>query len=152
MIKKGNYLTFFSIVSLLFITSLKAQMTNYTSLKVGHESTITDDDLTDKFSLFVGKGILTEDIAIAKSDFWADYVFEDDYNLLPLKEVEAFIDLKGHLPNIPSSRDVSEKGYNMHSINVLLLEKIEELTLHMIAQEKRISQMETQHSNSKVQK
>lgn len=73
------------------------------------------------------------------SPAWPDYVFEDDYNLLPLKEVEKHIEEKGHLPNIPSAKEVEEKGhFSLGVMNKKLLEKVEELTLYLIDQNKKL--------------
>ena len=65
-----------------------------------------------------------------------DYVFLDDYNLKLLEEVESFIDKNGHLENIPSAKQVEEEGWNVKSMNLKMLEKIEELTLYVIEQNK----------------
>lgn len=67
-----------------------------------------------------------------------DYVFEPDYELLSLEEVEAFIQANGHLPNIPSAIEVEENGIGLGEMNTMLLEKVEELTLHLITKEKEI--------------
>ena len=69
---------------------------------------------------------------------WADYVFSDDYKLPTLQEVEAHILENGHLINIPSAEDVAANGVLLGEINKLLLEKIEELTLYTIQQEKQL--------------
>ena len=61
---------------------------------------------------------------------------------MPLKEVENYIEQNGHLPNIPSAETMVEEGINLAEMNRLLLEKVEELTLHIIAQEKRIEILE----------
>ncbi len=71
-----------------------------------------------------------------------DYVFAKDYELKPLKEVENFIDQNGHLPGIPKAKEVEEKGVNVGELQVKLLEKIEEMTLHMIRMQKRIVELE----------
>ena len=68
---------------------------------------------------------------------WADYVFEEDYQLRPLSEVSDFIKENKHLPEIPSAKEVSEQGYNQTEINAKLLQKIEELTLYMIELEQK---------------
>lgn len=68
-----------------------------------------------------------------------DYVFKENYNLKSLEEVEAFINNKGHLPNIPSGKEMEEQGINLKDLNLKLLEKIEELTLYAIQQEYKIS-------------
>jgi len=73
---------------------------------------------------------------------WPDYVFEKNYELMPLNEVKNFIQKEGHLPNIPSAEKIEADGLNLGKMNALLLEKIEELTLHLIEQEKRISELE----------
>ncbi len=62
----------------------------------------------------------------------ADYVFESGYDLRTLKEVEDFIDEKGHLPGIPSAEEMQAKGMAVGELNTKLLEKVEELTLYVI--------------------
>ena len=70
---------------------------------------------------------------------WADYVFADDYALPSLGEVEAHIKEKRHLPGIPSAAEVKEAGgVELGEMQVKLLAKVEELTLHMIALEKQV--------------
>jgi hypothetical protein len=73
---------------------------------------------------------------------WADYVFEESYELMPLTEVEAFIDENQHLPNIPAANDMVETGLNVGDMQVKMMEKIEELTLYIIAQDKKINALE----------
>ena len=76
---------------------------------------------------------------------YPDYVFTEDYNLLSLDEVEAFIQANGHLPNVQSEADVEYgRSVNLTELSVSLLEKVEELTLYTIDQHKTIgSQQET---------
>jgi len=74
-----------------------------------------------------------------------DYVFKKDYELRTIKEVETFIAENGHLPGVPSEDDVIEQGsYNLGKMNILLLEKIEELTLYMIELKKENEQQKQQ--------
>lgn len=97
----------------------------------------------DEFRLFVKKGVRTEQVKVDMSaGKWADYVFADDYKLLSLKEVKKHIDENGHLPAMPSAEEVAEQGVNLGEMDAKLLEKIEELTLYIIEQEERISQLE----------
>jgi hypothetical protein len=71
---------------------------------------------------------------------WADHVFNKDYKLMSLAELEAFIKKNNHLPDIPSAKEVVEKeGIELGTMNAKLLEKIEELTLHMIEVNKQVS-------------
>ena len=67
---------------------------------------------------------------------WSDYVFAKNYKLAPLSEVEQHIKAEGHLPGVPSAQEVAEKGVSIGDMQSILLAKIEELTLHVIAQEK----------------
>lgn len=94
-------------------------------------------ELKNKYGMFVYKGILSEDYAIAPKSTWADFVFSRNYNLKPLKEVESFIAENEHLPDVPSAAQVAEEGYSQHDMNKVLLQKIEELTLYIIKQQKR---------------
>lgn len=80
-----------------------------------------------------------------------DYVFYADYNLKSLKEVETYIVAKGHLPNIPSAKELEINGLHLKEMNLRLLEKIEELTLYAIGQEKRIRTLEEDNCTSKKQ-
>lgn len=96
--------------------------------------------ILSKYSVFVQKGILSEDYAIAPKETWADYVFTKGHVLKPLKEIELYIQENGNLPNIPSATQIAKEGYNLHEMNVKFLEKIEELTLYTIAQQKSIDE------------
>jgi hypothetical protein len=68
-----------------------------------------------------------------------DYVFAEGYDLKPLAEVDRFIAANGHLPGVPSAAVVAETGLDMTQMQMAQLEKIEELTLHTIAQDREIS-------------
>ncbi|MEW7278604.1 hypothetical protein ABW636_08410 [Aquimarina sp. 2201CG1-2-11] len=69
---------------------------------------------------------------------WSDFVFYDDYKLPTLEEVETHIQQKGHLKDIPSAKEVAKNGIFLGEMDSKLLQKIEELTLYTIAQEKQI--------------
>jgi hypothetical protein len=73
---------------------------------------------------------------------WSDFVFDDDYKLMPLHEVEAFIKTNRHLPEIPSAREVEENGVSLGEISASLLQKIEELTLYVIDLKKENEQQQ----------
>lgn len=74
---------------------------------------------------------------------WCDYVFAPNYELMSLFEIEQFILSNRHLPDVPSESQVEEEGINLAEMNAILLKKIEEMTLHMIAMEKRVNELET---------
>lgn len=76
------------------------------------------------------------------STTWADYVFDEKYELKTIKELESFIKTNKHLPNVPSAEDVAKNGIDVVSMDAKLLEKIEELSLYIIQQNKRIEALE----------
>jgi trimeric autotransporter adhesin len=96
------------------------------------------------YRLYVDQGILTEKvkIAVAGSANWADYVFAKDYKLMPLAEVEQFVKINKHLPNVPSAAEMVKEGNDLGKTDAKLLEKIEELTLYIIEMEKKIGLLE----------
>ncbi|EAY28019.1 hypothetical protein M23134_02688 [Microscilla marina ATCC 23134] len=80
-----------------------------------------------------------------------DYVFENDYDLMPLEKVEAYIKANKHLPNMPSEAQVLKNGMDVGQINTILVEKVEELTLHTIAQQKHIKALKGEIAAFKAQ-
>lgn len=110
-------------------------------LSIGNVST------PGNYSLYVEKGILTEKVRVAlkNSSDWADYVFKKDYKLMPLTELETYIQNNQHLPNIPAAEQVKEQGIDLAEMNIKLLEKIEELTLYAIEQQKQIDALKEQN-------
>jgi hypothetical protein len=92
------------------------------------------------YLLWVEKGIVTNDFALAEPHEWMDKVFEADYELPSLKEVEQHIKEKGHLHTMRSEKEITEKGYSLHDMNKRMVQTIEELTLHAIEQEKKIAE------------
>ncbi len=91
------------------------------------------------YKLAVKGKIRAEEIKVETG--WADYVFKKDYYLPTLEEVENHIQEKGHLINIPSAKEVKENGIQLGEMNKLLLEKIEELTLYTLQQQKEIQKL-----------
>ena len=82
---------------------------------------------------------------------WADFVFYKDYKLPTLKEVEAHIKEKGHLQDIPSAKEVQENGIFLGEMNAKLLQKIEELMLYTLDQEKKLTHQEKEITTLKEQ-
>ncbi len=78
--------------------------------------------------------IISQEVLVSATG--ADYVFDPAYRLQPLSEVAAYIQANRHLPDIPSADEVKQKGMGVGEMEAKLLAKIEELTLHMIQQEK----------------
>ena len=73
---------------------------------------------------------------------WSDFVLDNNYKLKDLEEVESFIEDNNHLPDVPSEKEVLENGIQLGEMDATLLQKIEELTLYTISQEKKIKRLE----------
>jgi hypothetical protein len=87
---------------------------------------------------------------ISDTQTYADFVFKPDYRLPALSEVETHIKKHGHLPGIPSEAEARANGIDLARMQVQLLQKVEELTLHVIAQEKRIHSLENENNRLKT--
>ena len=105
-------------------------------------STAVYPNATGNYRLFVEGGILTEKVKVAlrSSANWADYVFANDYKLMPLNEVEAFVKTNKHLPGIDSAEQLAKDGIDVAQMQSKQMEKIEELTLYIIDQDKKIAE------------
>lgn len=99
---------------------------------------------TSEYALAVNGGIITTEVFIQEVDVWHDDVFNDDYKLIPLGDLQKFINANHHLPEVPSEAEVTERGYDMGEMQGLLLKKIEELTLYILRQEERITELENE--------
>ncbi|MFS4454734.1 hypothetical protein [Maribacter sp. 2304DJ31-5] len=108
---------------------------------------------TGSHKLAVGGSIGAREIKVEVGT-WSDYVFFSDYDLPTLEEVEKHIKEKGHLINIPSTKEVEANGIRLGEMNRLLLEKIEELTLYVIELKKQNDQqqIEIQRMNQLIMK
>ncbi len=96
------------------------------------------------YSLYVENGILTEHIRVSgiyDVANWKDYVFDNDYNLLSLGDLERYIIDNHHLPDIPSAKQVAAEGIDLAEMDAKLLQKIEELTLYILKQQKEIDML-----------
>jgi hypothetical protein len=107
--------------------------------------TPTSGDLSNigSFTLVVeGKiGSRNEVTVLNPGVAWPDYVFAPGYKLRTLPETEAYIQANGHLPEVPSAKEVEKEGVNLSAMNAALLQKIEELTLHVIQLRKELDEL-----------
>lgn len=96
------------------------------------------------YKMAIAGGIITEKVRVATNGslFWADFVFDPKYQLRPLAEVEKYIKQNNHLPDVPSTHDVNSNGIDIAQTEAILLQKIEELTLYVINQNKKIERLE----------
>jgi hypothetical protein len=90
------------------------------------------------FKLAIGGKMICEEVVVKLQVNWADYVFEKDYELPGLLEVEKFVRENKHLPGVPTAEDVRKDGISVGEMNVILLRKIEELTLYAIELKKEV--------------
>lgn len=91
--------------------------------------------------------ILAKEVKIAIANtHWADYVFDKKYNLMSLKDLEIFISKNKHLPDVPSNTEVENNGIDVIEMNATLLKKVEELTLYLLEQNKRIEKLEKENA------
>ena len=106
------------------------------------------------YKLYVKGGILTEKLRVADpaSSYWADYVFDKKYDLISLAELNTFILINKHLPGIPTSEEVQKDGVDIGEMQGKLLQKIEELTLYLIKQQKEIDQLNEAFINASSKK
>lgn len=96
----------------------------------------------DGYKLYVEEGILTEKlkVAVKNSEDWFDHVFNHDYPLIPITELEKYIKANNHLPDVPTTKEVMANGLDLGKMNGILLKKVEELTLYLIEIKKDLEQ------------
>jgi hypothetical protein len=102
------------------------------------------------YRLSVDGKIAAEELLIEDSGSWPDYVFEDGYELMSLEQLEESIEQNNCLPGLPTAVEVEENGFSVGEMQKIFLEKLEELTLYTIEQEKRINALEQE--NNKLRK
>ena len=119
------------------IMNLSATSYSFTTGKVGIGCVNNMND----FALAVQGGIVSSKVSVIDIDSWPDFVFGDGYNLMNLYELERFINTNQHLPDVPSAEEVSAGGIDLGEMNAILLQKVEELTLHIIELQKQIDEL-----------
>jgi len=110
---------------------------DFSSDKVG----INTSSVPSEYTLAVNGKTITEEVQVMLPIDWPDYVFAEDYNLMPLTTLEAEIKTLGHLPGVPSAEEVEANGHALGNMDAILLEKIEELTLHLIDMNKEMKKL-----------
>lgn len=94
--------------------------------------TIGTPTLPTGYKLAVDGKIICEEVYVRISDEWPDYVFEEQYQLKPLNEVEKYIAKHKHLPNVPDAKSIEAEGISIGEMQKIQMQKIEELTLYLI--------------------
>jgi hypothetical protein len=103
---------------------------------------IGTDNPTQKLS--VNGNIRAKEIRVETG--WSDYVFEKGYGLSSLDDVAKYIEQNKHLPGIPSAKEIQENGLAVGEVQTKMMEKIEELTLYVIKQERSINELKEQNA------
>ncbi|GHT03423.1 hypothetical protein AGMMS49525_08470 [Bacteroidia bacterium] len=109
----------------------------YMTIKQGNVG-IGKADPTNKLDV---NGIIHAKEVKVDNTGWADFVFNEDYKLRPLSEVNSFIQENKHLPEIPSASEVQKEGVNLGEMQTKLLQKVEELTLYLIQQNNTMQEL-----------
>lgn len=78
-----------------------------------------------------------------------DYVFETDYTLMPLSVLAKYLQENKHLPEVPAGKEIEEKGVNVSDMSMLLLKKVEELTLYMLELKNEITELKMENDSMK---
>lgn len=122
---------------------------------IGDATTLSTTSCPGNFRLFVKDGILTEHVMVTTygpGSCWPDYVFGENYDLLPLEKVEAFVKENGHLPNIPSEKQIEEDGgFELKEMAIKHMEKIEEVYLHLIDLNKEMKALKAENAELREQ-
>ncbi len=100
-------------------------------VRIGANQVSQSSDYYDDYMLSVDGTIITEKVVVSASE-WADHVFNDSYNLMPLLELKKYIEKNKKLPEIPDETEIKNSGVDLAEINARLLQKVEELTLYLI--------------------
>jgi len=105
---------------------------------------------TPQSALAVNGTITAKEVVVTLTG-WADHVFNSDYKLMSLNELEKSIKTDRHLPGIPSADEVKKNGVSIGDMQAKLLQKVEELTLHVIEQNKKLENLKTENETLKKQ-
>lgn len=110
--------------------------------KVQIGQTLPDPTLHSDYKLAVAGKIVGQPLYITRPSSWADHVFAPTYRLRPLPELADYIARNAHLPDVPNTTEVLRDGYDLSQMNARLLQKVEELTLYVIALNQKVAVLE----------
>jgi hypothetical protein len=96
------------------------------------------------YKLSVSGKIICEELRVNLVASWPDYVFKKDYSLLPVEQLGSYVEENGHLPNVPAAAEIEKTGFDVGNMQKIMMEKIEELSLYIIEQQKQIKELKEQ--------
>jgi hypothetical protein len=105
---------------------------------------------TQGYKLAVNGGILCEEVKVITDVPDADYVFDTDYDLRTIPELDSYVKENKHLPDIPSAEQFKKDGYKVGEMDEMLLRKVEEMTLYLIALDKKVKALEQENKELKI--
>ena len=123
---------------------------NQPRLKISYNGNIAIGDITPQAKLHVDGSVIASSILVQAQT--ADFVFDSNYLLMNLSELKTFIEKHKHLPDIPSAEEMDESGVDLATMNKLLLQKVEELTLYLLDQQDQITKLSDEVRNLKKSK
>ena len=94
------------------------------------------------YKLIVEGKVAAREFVATLATNWPDFVFAKEYKLMPLNELESYVNVNKHLPDVPSAAEISEKGVSLGEMNSTLLQKIEEFSIYIIEQNKKIENLQ----------
>mgnify|MGYP000728305454 CR=1 FL=1 len=103
------------------------------------------DSIASGYDLVVGGAMISESMVMKLQANWPDYVFRDEYKLPSLSSIKAYIEKHKHLSGLPSATEVAAKGLDIPETNRKLLEKVEELTLHLLELQKGLKELKLEN-------
>ncbi len=103
-------------------------------------------DVPVGYQLAVKGKIIAEEVRCQLFADWPDYVFHQDYKLMSIDDLQKEIDRLGHLPGIPSAKEIDDAGVDLGDMQVRMMEKIEQLTLYIIELNEKIEVLEKQQT------
>jgi hypothetical protein len=122
----------------------------FTSLGNGISNVGIGTTDTRGYKLAVAGSVIAESLKVKNHAGWPDFVFARDYRLPSIPEVEAFVKAHNHLPGIPSAAEVATDGIDVGEMNKKLLQKVEELTLYLIEEHKKVAVLQAEMAELKA--
>lgn len=102
---------------------------------------VNRENTTAGYSLAVDGGLITTKVYIQDVEDWPDYVFDETYRLMPLRQLKRYVADNRHLPGMPSQAEVESNGYDVNTMQQAMMKTIEELTLYTLQQQEEIEEL-----------